>query len=88
MFVAAILQLTNAYVYNLIFYIEIVKIASLAILVMHFGRWDNDNCYVNYTIEEVIFRESSSYDELYNVIAMQLGIDMKVNKLKIEYKIE
>ena len=36
----------------------------------------------------MVFKESSSYYELYNVIAMQLGIDMKVNKLKIEYKIE
>ncbi|KAG5607341.1 hypothetical protein H5410_028833 [Solanum commersonii] len=62
--------------------------ASLAILVMHFGRWDNDNCYVDYTIEGVIFKESSSYKELYNVIAMQLGVDTNVIKLKIEYKVK
>ena len=55
---------------------------------MHFGRWDNDNCYVDYTIEGVIFKESSSYNKLYNVIAMQLEIDTNVNKLKIEYNIE
>ncbi|KAH0726540.1 hypothetical protein KY284_002405 [Solanum tuberosum] len=55
---------------------------------MHSGRWDNDNCYVDYTIEGVIFKESSSYKELYNVIATQLGIDMNVIKLKIEYKVE
>ena len=36
----------------------------------------------------VNFKESSSYNELYNVIAMQQGIDMNVNKLKIEYNIE
>ena len=62
--------------------------ASLAILVKHSGRWDNDNCYVDYTIKEMIFKESSSYNECYNVIAMQLGIDTNVIKLKIEYKIE
>ncbi|KAH0776911.1 hypothetical protein KY290_008322 [Solanum tuberosum] len=62
--------------------------ASLAVLVMHSGRWDNDNCYVDYTIEGAIFKESSSYKELYNVIAMQLGVDMNVIKLKIEYKVE
>ncbi|KAH0688922.1 hypothetical protein KY289_016280 [Solanum tuberosum] len=62
--------------------------ASLAILVMHSGRWDNDNCYVDYTIEGVIFKESSSYKELYNVIAMQLGVDTNVIKLKIEYKVK
>ena len=48
--------------------------ASLDILVMHSSRWDNDNCYIDYTIEGVIFKESLSYNELYNVIAMQLGI--------------
>ena len=48
----------------------------------------HDNCYVNHTIEGVIFKESSSYNELYNVIAMQLGIERNVKKLKIEYKIE
>ena len=36
----------------------------------------------------MVFKESSSYYELYNVIAMQLGIDTNVNKLKIEYEIE
>ncbi|KAH0642237.1 hypothetical protein KY285_033093 [Solanum tuberosum] len=62
--------------------------ASLAMLFMHSGRWDNGNCYVDYTIEGVIFKESSLYKELYNVIAMQLGVDMHVIKLKIEYKVE
>ncbi|KAG5595574.1 hypothetical protein H5410_036806 [Solanum commersonii] len=62
--------------------------ASLVVLVMHSGRWDSDNCYVDYTIEGVISKESSSYKELYNVIAMQLGVDMNVIKLKIEYKVE
>ncbi|KAH0699697.1 hypothetical protein KY284_013912 [Solanum tuberosum] len=62
--------------------------ASLAILVMHSGRWDNDNCYIDYTIEGVIFKEGSSYKELYNVVAMQLGVDTNVIKLKIEYKVK
>ncbi|KAG5626469.1 hypothetical protein H5410_011687 [Solanum commersonii] len=62
--------------------------ASLAILVMHSGRWDNDNCYVDYTIEGVIFKESSSYRELYNVIAMQLGVDTNLIKLKLEYRVK
>ena len=62
--------------------------ASLDVLVMHSGRWDIDNCYVDYTIEGVIFKESSSYKELYNVNAMQLGVDTNVIKLKIEYKVK
>ncbi|KAH0655600.1 hypothetical protein KY285_030482 [Solanum tuberosum] len=62
--------------------------ASFAVLVMHVGRWDSDNCYIDYTIEGVISKESSSYKELYNVVAMQLGVDMNVIKLKIEYKVE
>ncbi|KAH0643142.1 hypothetical protein KY290_034749 [Solanum tuberosum] len=62
--------------------------ASLVVLVMHSGRWDSDNCYVDYTIEGVIFKESSSYKELYNVIATQFEVDMNVIKLKIEYKVE
>ncbi|KAH0684710.1 hypothetical protein KY290_021617 [Solanum tuberosum] len=62
--------------------------ASLVVLVMHSGRWDSDNRYVDYTIEGVVFKESSSYKELYNVIATQLGVDMNLIKLKIEYKVE
>ena len=62
--------------------------ASRAILVMNSGRWDNDNCYVDYTIYGLFFKESSSYNDLYKVIAMQLGIDTNMNKLKIEYNIE
>ncbi|KAH0644976.1 hypothetical protein KY284_032860 [Solanum tuberosum] len=62
--------------------------ASLAVLFMHSGRWDSGNCYVDYTIEGVIFKESSLYKELFNVIAMQFRVDINVIKLKIEYKVE
>ena len=61
---------------------------SLAILVMHSGKWDDTNCYVNYTIEGVVFKEQSTFLDFYSTIAKQIGVDMNNKTLKIEYKVE
>ncbi|KAH0640760.1 hypothetical protein KY290_037988 [Solanum tuberosum] len=62
--------------------------SSIAILVMHSGKWDDANCYVDYVIEGVIFRENALFTELYNIIATQLAVDVTVKVLKIEYKVD
>ncbi|KAK4721264.1 hypothetical protein R3W88_011497 [Solanum pinnatisectum] len=60
--------------------------SSIAIWVMHSGKWDDANCYVDYVIEGVVFRENASFTELYNIIATQLAVDVTLKVLKIEYK--
>ncbi|XP_049400032.1 uncharacterized protein LOC125864153 [Solanum stenotomum] len=52
--------------------------SSIAILVMHSGKWDDANCYVDYVIEGVVFRENASFTELYNIITTQLAVDVTV----------
>lgn len=61
---------------------------SLIVLVMHSGKWYNDNPYVDYATEWVVYKESSSYKELYNIIAMQLGVDMNAIKLKMSIRLK
>ncbi|KAH0775739.1 hypothetical protein KY290_007150 [Solanum tuberosum] len=55
---------------------------------MHSGKWDEANCYVDYVIQGVVFRENASFTELYNIIATQLAVDVTVKVLKIEYKVD
>ncbi|KAH0661269.1 hypothetical protein KY284_026200 [Solanum tuberosum] len=55
--------------------------ASLAILVMHSGRWDNDNCYVDYTIEglkiEYKVKESKMPMLIHNDMGVRVYIMLK-----------
>lgn len=46
-----------------------VAMGSLAIMVLHSGRWDDENRYVDYTLEGIVFKESSTYTELIMLIA-------------------
>ena len=55
---------------------------------MHSGKWDDTNCYVDYTIEGVVFKEQSTFLDFYTTIAKQIGVDMNNKTLKIEYKVE
>ncbi|KAH0646711.1 hypothetical protein KY284_034595 [Solanum tuberosum] len=57
--------------------------SSIAILVMHSGKWDDANCNVDYVIEGVVFRENASFTELYNIIATQLAVHVPVKKLTV-----
>lgn len=60
----------------------------LAIMVMHFGRWDDDNNYVDYVLEGGVFKENFTYNELYTLIARQLRVDITRKDLVLEYKVE
>ncbi|KAK4721781.1 hypothetical protein R3W88_012014 [Solanum pinnatisectum] len=60
----------------------------ITILVVHFRKWNDENYYVDYTIEGVVFRENASYIGLYNVIANQLCVDVSVKIPRLEYKVE
>lgn len=52
--------------------------SSIAIYVMHSGKWDDANCYVDYVIEGVIFWENASFTQIYNIFATQLFGDVIV----------
>ncbi|KAK4729924.1 hypothetical protein R3W88_022912 [Solanum pinnatisectum] len=61
---------------------------SLAIFVMHSGKLDDTNCYVDYTLEGIVFKEQASFLEFYTTIATYIDVDVNRKILKIEYKIE
>lgn len=43
---------------------------------------------IHYTIDGIIFKENSSYSELYNLIAKRLDVNLIGKTTKIENKIE
>lgn len=43
--------------------------------------------YVDYILDGVVFREHSTYLELYTLIANQIGVDVTKKIIKIEYKV-
>lgn len=64
------------------------KMSSLAVMVMHFGRWDDENSYVDYILEGIVFKENAIFVELYTLIANQLVVDPSKKVLRMEYKVE
>lgn len=71
-----------------LFYVLYVAIGSIAIMVLHSGRWNIENHYVDYTLEGVAIKDSSTYMELYMLVAKQLMVDLAKNEVQIEYKVE
>ncbi|KAH0636823.1 hypothetical protein KY285_036720 [Solanum tuberosum] len=61
---------------------------SISLLVMHSGRWNKDNCYVDYTIEAIVIKEYATYRELLDEVAKQVCVDLRFNSVKLKYKIE
>ncbi|KAH0685366.1 hypothetical protein KY284_015919 [Solanum tuberosum] len=55
---------------------------------MHSGRWNEENCYVDYTIEAIIMKEYATCKDLVDEVAKQIGVDLRYNCLKLKYKIE
>lgn len=50
-------------IYSAYGYFVCVAMGSIAIMVMHSGRWGDDNSYVEYTLEGVVVKENSTYIE-------------------------
>ncbi|KAH0730135.1 hypothetical protein KY289_001323 [Solanum tuberosum] len=61
---------------------------SISLLVMHSGRWNKDNCYVDYTIEAIVIKEYATFRELLDEVAKQICVDLRFNSVKLKYKIE
>ncbi|KAK4721588.1 hypothetical protein R3W88_011821 [Solanum pinnatisectum] len=61
---------------------------SISFLVIHSGRWNEDNCYIDYTIEAIMLKEYATFRDLLDEVAKQIGVDLRINSVKLKYKIE
>lgn len=41
-----------------------IAMAAIAIMVIDSGRWSDENCYVDYILEGIIFKENATFMEL------------------------
>ncbi|KAG5621708.1 hypothetical protein H5410_006926 [Solanum commersonii] len=55
---------------------------------MHSGRWNEDNCYVDCTIEAIVTKEYATFRELLDVVSKQICVDLSFNSVKLRYNIE
>ncbi|XP_060201809.1 uncharacterized protein LOC132630235 [Lycium barbarum] len=62
--------------------------SNITAVIRHSGFWNDDNCFVNYSIDAVVFKEYASYDELVDAIAKQVRIDTSIKKITIKYTID
>ncbi|XP_060200140.1 uncharacterized protein LOC132628373 [Lycium barbarum] len=62
--------------------------ASVTALIRHSGFWNDQNCYVNYKIDTVVFSDYCKYDELVATISTQLSLVSCRNKISIKYVVE
>ena len=61
---------------------------SISLLVMHSGRWNNENCYVDYSTEAIVLKEHATFRELMDLVSKQICVDLSFNIVKLKYKIE
>ena len=61
---------------------------SISFLVMHSGRWNNENCYVDYNTEAIVLKEYATFRELMDLVSKQICVDLSFNIVKLKYKIE
>ncbi|KAK6791714.1 hypothetical protein RDI58_010795 [Solanum bulbocastanum] len=61
---------------------------SISFLVIHSGRWNKDNCYIDYTIKAIMLKEYATFRDLLDEVAKQIGVDLIFNSVKLKYKIE
>ncbi|XP_060217303.1 uncharacterized protein LOC132644715 [Lycium barbarum] len=62
--------------------------STISSLIRHSGNWNNENCYVNFKIDAVAFKEYSTYIDLLQAVATQLNIDMQLKNIYIKYIVE
>ena len=61
---------------------------SITLLVMHSGRWNNENCYNDYSTEAIVLKEHATFRELTDLVSKQICVDLSFNIVKLKYKIE
>lgn len=57
-------------------------------LIRHSRKWNNENCYANYTIDEIVIKEHASQGDLGVAISKELDIDLSLKSIKIKYKVK
>ncbi|OIT20309.1 hypothetical protein A4A49_64532 [Nicotiana attenuata] len=62
--------------------------ASLTVLLRHFGKWNDEGNYIDFAIEGILIKEYASFNDLVASISNQLGIDLSSKTIKIQYKVE
>ncbi|XP_059277575.1 uncharacterized protein LOC132031628 [Lycium ferocissimum] len=62
--------------------------SSITAVIRHFDFLNDQNCFVNYKIDAVIFKDYCSYAELIETIAIQLGVDISRKTISIKYVVE
>ncbi|KAK6782185.1 hypothetical protein RDI58_019981 [Solanum bulbocastanum] len=50
--------------------------------------WNEENFYINYTIEAIMLKEYATFRDLLDKVAKQIGVDLRFNSVKLKYKIE
>ncbi|MCE0481980.1 hypothetical protein HAX54_040258, partial [Datura stramonium] len=54
----------------------------------HSGQWDENNRLVDYIMDEVVTNIDIDFNGFILLIATQLGVDIFINSLEIQYKID
>ncbi|KAH0732626.1 hypothetical protein KY289_003814 [Solanum tuberosum] len=62
--------------------------ATITVLIQHSGKWSEENCYVEYSIDGIVLKEYASYSDLVDVISVQLNVDLTKKCIKIKYTVE
>ncbi|XP_049410658.1 uncharacterized protein LOC125873853 [Solanum stenotomum] len=62
--------------------------ATITILIRHSGKWSEENCYVEYSIDGIVLKEYASYSDLVDLISVQLNVDLTKKCIKIKYTVE
>ncbi|XP_049357107.1 uncharacterized protein LOC125821778 [Solanum verrucosum] len=62
--------------------------ATIPVLIRHSGEWNEENSYVEYSIDGVLLKEHASFSDLVNLISGHLNVDMTTKCMKIKYTIE
>ncbi|XP_075088205.1 uncharacterized protein LOC142170246 [Nicotiana tabacum] len=60
--------------------------ATLPILIQHGRRWDNNNRFVDYSVEGVVISTETKFIDFISTISKQLMVDTTINLLEIQYK--
>ncbi|XP_060195187.1 uncharacterized protein LOC132624420 [Lycium barbarum] len=62
--------------------------SSITTVIRHSGFWNEQNCFVDYKLDAVVFKDYCSYGDLVETIAIQLGVDISRKTISIKYVVE
>ncbi|XP_060216437.1 uncharacterized protein LOC132643918 [Lycium barbarum] len=62
--------------------------SSITTVIRHSGFWNEQNCFVDYKLDAVVFKDYCSYGDLVETIAIQLGVDISRKTISIKYAVE